>query len=391
MSRSAPRSLALHHRLEPPAPPGPATAATPEDRVSLSLISSRPDPARRNVVEQLARLDNIGPEARESITRDLSVLPLHILELLRQDGLMVVGVDPGQTVADTPWIARKTPLQAQLDLARAGNLLEELRERVVARTAVTGLEDDFLKAMADYRIDDVLQEELQAELSSQGLDLQIQLLPEPIPLATLAESHGTWDPSQLDRWAADLVAVNRGGVRLQDGMVIPSRRLVLLPYAYHQGHPVSEAVLKEARSRTYETIEEALGIHEWRQRLVMLAATHVADPAPEVGHYRLALHEVGHAIDHALERELGPSHRSTIDAFFQEDQKLLRQGTNRFLTDRAQLNAREYFAEAVEAFFTVALGDEHDAYKPDNHRRALQERRPQLFAYLERVFTPGGK
>jgi len=75
-----------------------------------------------------------------------------------------------------------------------------------------------------------------------------------------------------------------------------------------------------------------------------------------------------------------------VDGLFAADVEAARNGEVRFLTPRSADNAREYLAEAVEAYMTRRVGDEHDFYKPENSREDLQQRNPALFEYVRSLF-----
>ena len=56
--------------------------------------------------------------------------------------------------------------------------------------------------------------------------------------------------------------------------------------------------------------------------MVILHEDYAADPGKEVGHYRIILHECGHALDHAIERtsgKMGHEYRKIVNEFFKKD------------------------------------------------------------------------
>lgn len=215
-------------------------------------------------------------------------------------------------------------------------------------------------------------ERVRPALEAAGLTFGAITLHPDHDLDILAGEHGVSDPAEKALWKQAFQRLNGDHT---------SRRMALLPFSYHRGIPIPEELMKVALAKDDAYVEEALGIHNWEERIIILHETYVTDPAPEVGHYRVTIHEVGHAVDHALERALGPSHRETVERFYREDLEC----PERFLTDRAGHNVREYFAEAVEAFFTLPTGDTHDGYKTNCNRVELKKRRPELYEYLERV------
>ena len=48
-------------------------------------------------------------------------------------------------------------------------------------------------------------------------------------------------------------------------------------------------------------------------------------------------------------------------------------------------NVREYFAEAVESYLTVKMGDEHDHYKVDDNHSNLKNLNKELFDYIDKI------
>ena len=77
--------------------------------------------AKLPAIERLTSLENIEPQARQAICRDLSVLPRPVLELLAEDGLRVVAVAPGQELADTGYYTSPDP-------GRYGQMLDQGRD-----------------------------------------------------------------------------------------------------------------------------------------------------------------------------------------------------------------------------------------------------------------------
>ncbi len=175
--------------------------------------------------------------------------------------------------------------------------------------------------------------------------------------------------------------LNGSNLTLEDGYLVAESGVLLLPYTYHEGRPISEADLEWAKTRDARYVEASLGFHNYEERLVVLHQDFVTSPAKEVGHYRVALHEVGHALDHALERRDGSAHRERVGHLYEQAKK-----RESFLTERASHNVREYFAEAVEAFLTQPLDEPEDEFKKANHREALRQSDPGMFAYLHHLF-----
>jgi len=48
-------------------------------------------------------------------------------------------------------------------------------------------------------------------------------------------------------------------------------------------------------------------------------------------------------------------------------------------------SVREYFAEAIESYLTVSMGDQHEFYKPDDNHFHLKKMNPGLFNYIDKI------
>ena len=160
---------------------------------------------------------------------------------------------------------------------------------------------------------------------------------------------------------------------------------MLLPPIDTPGGPIKDQHYQGAYFTTAEDIQASLGVNRGADQQVILFAPYVEANAPEVGQYRLALHEVGHALDYALEglpdpTGFGSLHRQKVQTFYKQAKE-----ANLFTSDRADDNARGFFAEAVEAYLTEPSSGPD--LRPDNHRQALQERNPEMYVYLEQIFS----
>ena len=132
--------------------------------------------------------------------------------------------------------------------------------------------------------------------------------------------------------------------------------------------------------------------------MVLLHEKFLPSPAPELGNYRVATHELGHALDYTLEGlsgvpGFGAAHRQTVDSLYEADlAKLaaLGEGTETekvFTSDRADDDVREYFAEAVEAYLTPANDNGGDFFRAGNSKEGLLEKNPALFQYVETIMA----
>ncbi|MCA9793019.1 MAG: hypothetical protein KC910_14525, partial [Candidatus Eremiobacteraeota bacterium] len=334
-------------------------------------------------IERLTSLENIEPQARQAICRDLSVLPRPVLELLAEDGLRVVAVAPGQELADTGYYTSPDPGRYGQMLDQGRDLFEREAAAVKAEQAPASDESDsFAAAMSAYWSVQELSERLNKKFVEQKLGFTTVLCREGMSFQQLAGSKAVESPLEKQAFRQALERLNGQNLVLDGDQMTATEGVLAVPYVYHKGRPIPESLQQLSRVKNADYVEAALGIHNSDERVIILHSSYVLDPAKEVGHYRVTIHELGHAIDHALERALGPGHRQAIDGFFAEDK-----AAGRFLTERASDNVREYFAEAVEAFFTLPLPDGFDGYKTANNRLELKRQRPELFAYLEQAFA----
>jgi hypothetical protein len=348
----------------------------------------------RRLAARLVVASNPDSAACQTVLRDLSALPPHLLQLLVNDKLDVVILREGQSLADTPLLPQISP-ETYHGLAARGREIfaqEAARaaaetERALAEARSQGKDDEFHLAMIRYWESRNLEESLGRRLIEENLGFTPMRVNEPVELARLAASRQVPE-EDYPKWEETFRLLNEGMVRVEEGVATARQGVVLLPYTYYRGRPVSETSLESYRKMDSRRVKDALGIHLWQDRLVVLHENYVTDPAEEVGHYRIVLHEIGHAIDHALERspELGPGHAQAISAFFARDKQDLESGgPNRFLSPRAMDNRREYFAEAVEAYLTVKLNDRHDYYKVANNNQDFRRLHPELYSYVDRL------
>lgn len=388
--------------LEPRPPVGPPPAATPAptdrfDRAGAAppliprpLVQVNPAGTEAEVREGAEALVVSGGAARDTLIRDLSAFPLPILRLLKGQGVRVALLRRGESLADTAFLRPTTPERYRAWIAVARGVLDAVRAEEAAVTeaelrgkgSTDAFEADALRHWEGQRIAD----RLGPAFREANVGFGVLATTEPVDVDALAAEQRVPAESRAD-WEEALRAVNGEHVRFEGGLAVPRHRVLVLPHTYHKGTPVAKPVLDSLRRIDTEYVQKSLGLHLPEERLVVLHEELVADPAPGLGHYRIALHEVGHAVDHALDRTLGALHRERVDALFAEDKALLEAGgPNRFVSARATDNAREYFAEAVEAYLTVPVGDDADGFRPAGHHESLRKLRPELFGYLQELF-----
>ncbi len=351
----------------------------------------------KRLLDQIIQVPNLAPDAAAVLRRDLEAFPVPLLRLLAADDLLVVGMRAGQTLADTPRLPTVKPAEYRGHVQLARTLTDECLSRQGDQKAqriqerVTAGEDPvYVEAMENHWWARSLQEDLSQRLVGAGIGFSVEIMRDPFSVAGLAAQRQV-GPDDLAEWSETFAQLNEGLISEQGGRVTATQGIVLIPYAYYLGRAVSEVTLKQALEYKAQRARDAMGIHNYEERMITLYEDYLRDPAPEAGHHRVAIHETGHALDHALERVLsipglGAEHRATVDRLYAEDLQLLKQGQDRFTSARAKDNVREYFAEAVESYLTVPMDDGQDFYKPTNNRIELQRLNPALYAYLDRIF-----
>lgn len=347
-----------------------------------------------HIVQSMLEFNGIKPQALSTVTRDLTALPLPILRLLKSDGLSIAIIREGQSLADTPLIPaakpdeyRKLADRGRAIFREAADAEAKITENEVKKAVEEGNEDPFHLEMIRYWESDRLKKQLEESLIKENIGFSVIASREPQDLRSIAAARNVPD-EDYGQWEATFRLMNEGYIDIADGMVSAKKGVMLIPYTYYNGRPVSEVSLQSYRHYDSKYVKDSLGLHIPDEKLVVLHDDYVTDPAQEVGHYRIVLHEVGHAIDHAIERlpGKGEKHAERIRALYERDKKdLASGGANRFVSPRATDNVREYFAEAVESYMTVKMGDENDYYKSANCHDDLKRINPELFAVLDEI------
>ncbi|MFA7483349.1 MAG: zinc-dependent peptidase [Vulcanimicrobiota bacterium] len=314
-----------------------------------------------------SRVRSIVPGEYPQVQKDMETFPQPVLDLLDGYGVKVAVLDDDQTLVDSPALRYTTAQEYTAEIRRARQITQEQASQA--------------------QVSDLLEfaEKATRELRKAGLEFHFGVAnrtPAPEEIAAqqkIPEAH-------LEDWKSKFQELNQG---------FPGQ-LFLLPHTYHNGKPIPENRLRTAHETSAEYVEKSLGINRAEDRLVLLHEKFTPANAVEVGNYRLVLHEVGHALDHALDRMVavpgfGPLHRQTVDALYEQDlQKAESQGLQEvFTTDRASENVREYFAEAVEAYLTFPGDSQGEIFRTRNSNPELKRTNPELYTYLDKVMkTP---
>jgi hypothetical protein len=273
-------------------------------------------------------------------------------------GLQIVVLDEGQTLADSPAMARDS----------VGDL-ENWKGKAQAALLSSRGQDRFQRAEA-----------LQKCLEQQNNPVRAATHEAPVNLMELAEKRRV-PPSQRQQWVELLETMNRDWCTLRDGVFETRDGVFLLPPVPTGVGWIGDQMYQAAVSTTAEYVAGKLGLNQGHEQRVILHSRFLGGDAPEIGQDRVAVHEVGHALDYALQglpdaTGFGSRHSQHVLACFEQAQH--------FVSDRADDDVREYFAEAVEAYLTPpSIGFD---FRPDSHQAELRRRDPRMAAYLDRLF-----
>lgn len=299
---------------------------------------------------------------RDTLYSDLEKIPAPWLSFLQDYGVQVAVLADGQTLADNPAMRKFATTD-----------LPAWRDKV--QHTLSG-------ALAQVGPSETLVDNLHQWLTEQKSPFRVATHHQPIDLNALAGQRNV-PSSRREEWKSQFLELNSPWSRFEDGHVTTTHGLALLPPVPTDAGPIADDVYQNAVSTTGEFVGESLGLNRGADRLVLLHSRYLSPVAPEIGEYRVAIHEVGHALDYALEglpdsTGYGSLHRQRIQDWFHRDQQ-----RGAFTSDRAADNPREYFAEAIEAYLT-APGQVD--FRPDNHRQRLHELNPELESYLDSLF-----
>lgn len=149
-------------------------------------------------------------------------------------------------------------------------------------------------------------------------------------------------------------------------------------------------------------INQRLGKHEFdglyvpSQHLILIREETLPDPAPLQGRHRVALHEIAHAVDDILSRDMnqGPQRRDALKQLYAD---ATARGDEVFVTSYARTNESEHYADSFEAYFTIDSPDElskqiahiEGRSEPsiplhDGHHDALLARDPNMHGIIAR-------
>lgn len=313
--------------------------------------------------------NHMPAQTRRALERDLRAFPEPWRDFLDDYGVQLVVLDGQETLADSPAVAREAVLDEAGWKARVQSLVGPALQAVEPTPQWRG----------------ALVDQLHSYLEQQASPFRVASHNSPVDLDQLAVQRRV-GPAYRQAWKEELLSLNAPWSSQGPEGFNSTHGIFLLPPVPTAHGLLSDRDYQNAVTTTAESVAEALGLNRGSEQRVLLHSRYLDDNAPEIGGYRVAIHEMGHALDYALEglpesTGYGQHHKDTVLACFQEAKS--------FTSDRADDSVREFFAEAVEAYLTEpAAGFD---FRPDNHRQALRQRNPRMAAYLDHLFraTPG--
>lgn len=348
----------------------------------ISNFSATMRPAYRQGSADSAAVQSLVPGDHPQTEQDLALFPQPVLDMLGRYGTRVAILRDGQTLADTEALRTLSDSEVAKEASKTNEFVSK------------GVEEAFRNGLTSYDQLEAAGDAITRNLRDQGIDNFLATALSPFPLDALAEAREI-PPEKVSEWKTAFGLLNEGLISTSDEGVKANSGLIVLPHTYHDGKAVPELRLRSAGEVTAEFVEKSLGLNRSDDRLVLLHEKFLASPASELGNYRLAVHEMGHALDHVLEHltnfpGFGALHRETVDALFAKDQARVAAGAsadNVFTSDRADDDVREYFAEAVEAYLTPGKADGNDTFRAANSKESLAAKNPELFAYVDKIMT----
>ena len=330
-------------------------------------LGLRPNPGYSRGVKIHA--NHLPPLTQRALERDLRAFPEPWLNFMDSYGVQLVVLDGQETLADSSAVAREA-------VADEAGWKQRVQGVVAPALAAVEPQPHFRSALVD---------QLHSYLESQGSPFRVASHNAPVQLDELAAQRNVTLPYR-QQWKDDLLSLNAPWSSLSAEGLQSTHGIFLLPPVPTAHGSLSDRDYQNAFSTTAESVGESLGINRGAEQRVLLHSRYLGDNAPEIGGYRVAIHEMGHALDYALEglpdsTGYGQHHKDAVLACFQEAKS--------FTSDRADDNVREFFAEAVEAYLTPP--SQGFDFRPENHRETLQQRNPRMAAYLDHLFrtTPG--
>lgn len=353
---------------------------------------------------EMLRGPKLKGELKQEALEQLATIPEPWLERLAEERVAYVALGYGEDLSQTDLLWSYTPESIRSEAIQGGAIVTEVSEEFEQDMAreVEGL-DDFQAIMLERERPSLFAEKLSEKLLAHGVASTVKVIRDLLPLPHLEQEFGIEPSDSQDGLSADgseqrlfreaLLELNGGQLEdvsgsdtLGDESVLKAKNGVLLvPFGSYGGRLLSPQSKESYAQINGAAMDQHYGAHYWDPRIIALDDDVVALPSKKTGHHSVLLHETGHAMDYIAEKLEAVEHRKTVDSLYESALERAKSGDSPFLTPRARDNVREYFAEAVEAYFTTEIGDKADFYKRENNRQQLQLRDPELFAYLDHL------
>lgn len=270
---------------------------------------------------------NPSKEAVENLTRDLGILPPHLVKSVPDRGTEIVVIKEGQSYLES-------------------GLGKEVDVREIERNA-----PDLRRQFED-----------------------------------LAKQRGAKTPEEIEEYTRLTLKLNEGKLGDHSGkdtLLSPGKGLLVPGYSFVNGKKVLN---EDLRIDAFSRNPESGGEYSESMHRIILKEHALPDPAPGFGHTRAAIHEFGHAVEAGLryDKTKGKEH----DLFMYRhnlEKKLLHKGE--YVTEYAHFtNTGEDFAEDFEGFFTRDTGDQ---FELEFHRGAnaenLKRAEPEIYDYIAAI------
>lgn len=319
-------------------------AGTPELADALLDFYTANEP----LVDRMLYSQDATEGQRDQIRRDLGIVPTGVLRSVARAGTRIWAVPPGATHAPAgmfrPDGHTDQELETQWRQSRVANptwAAPITTRKVQARPPAEIPAGDSTNMLGGYPWEGQTAEDL-------------------------ARFQGAGTPEEVAAFTRVFELMNpghRGGGALKAGAEVN------LPDLYfHEGQRYTETTWNDLRFLENQLENKRIsGLFIQRQHLIVLLDDTLPDPSPSHGHRRIALHELGHAVEAMAEAQpgWGAEHRSTMEKLHGDALKRHEAGdTAAFVTDYARKNAGEHYAEAFEAYFTGWRNDDVDQHRP---------------------------
>lgn len=343
---------------------------------SQTLVQSRPlDSPEGQIARAMIKSSQVDDSFVTQLQTDITAFPTPWLKRFQKEEVTVAVLKDNQTLADTPVLAPLTEQEID-DIVKKGQPLVHQAVKEV----MGPLQDDYAKYCAAGDLKEKL-----FQLANQELGFDVLVSRDAKDLKYLGETFGfdpENDPESFERWKQAFLDLNGELLQRQGESVKPVDGVYAVPYLMYRGKPVRAISLPNFQTLKGMDFAQHLGANYPENRLVILHESVLANPSRSAGKHRVALHELGHAIDWICKElpETKETHEKKVEELFELARQRESQGQHPFLTSRARDSSGEMMAEAVEAYLTV---EEQDFYKPENFRENLQKNFPELYTYVD--------